>query len=140
MKVRYLELSDYDTLYKWWKDNLWPKPPTLDDLPIVNGELQGLMVFNDDVEICAGFLINTSVKNGLLMEYIVANFEVKDRELRKQSLNLLINTICDTAKAMGKKYIFSSLKHPSLLNRYKDCGFTEGSKNTVEMIRPLTDI
>lgn len=136
MQVRYLELSDYDTLVKWWTNNRFP-PPGLDDLPMVNGELQGLMVFNDDVEICAGFIINTTVKNGLMMEFIVANFDVKDRELRKESLNLLINTICDTAKAMGKKYIFSSLKHPSLLNRYKDCGFIEGSKNTVEMIRGL---
>lgn len=136
MEARHLELEDHETLSKWWIDNRW-QPVGLDDLPMVNNELQGVMVSKDGVEICAGFLINTTVKNGAMVEYIVSNFDVKDRPLRKEALIYLIDRLCMLAKSMGKKYVFTSVKNKGLIDRYKDCDFTTGSTDTVEMIKAL---
>ena len=134
INARLLKNEDYPTLVKWWKDNRFP-PPDFDYLPQVDGVLQGIMVYNDDVEICGGFIINTTVPKGAMIEYIVANFEVKDRELRKEALRLLINTICDVCKEMSKTFLFTSLKNKGLKKSFEDCGFVIGSQNTTEMIK-----
>jgi hypothetical protein len=136
IQARLLKNDNYPTLVKWWKDSRFP-PPGLDYLPQVNGELQGVMIQDGDKEICAGFIINTTVPKGAMVEYIVANFDIKDRELRKESLNLLINTISEVCKGMGKTFLFTSLKNPSLKNRFEDCGFITGSTGTCEMVKTL---
>lgn len=137
IQARLLKNEDYITLVKWWSDSRFT-PPGFDYLPQVNGELQGIMILDDDdKEICAGFIINTTVPKGAMVEYIVANFDIKDRELRKESLNLLINTICEVCKNMGKTFLFTSLKNSGLKNRFEDCGFSVGSQDTCEMIKTL---
>ena len=136
IKARLLVNDDYMTLVKWWSDNRFPVLD-FDHLPQVNKELQGIVIYNDDVEICAGFIINTTVPKGAMIEYIVANFEIKDRELRKKSLKLLIDTISEVCKGMGKTFIFTSLKNKGLKSSFEDCGFVIGSANTYEMIKNL---
>lgn len=131
-----MTIEDHVTLSKWWKDNRFPIIG-LDDLPMVKGEPQGIMVYENDVEICAGFLINTTVRNGIMLEYPVANFQVKNRDLRKKALNFLLISLSDISRNMGKKYIFTSLKHPNLKNRFIDVGFEEKSKQTTEMLKAL---
>jgi hypothetical protein len=136
MKVRCLELEDLKTLHKWWAANRFPCL-NYDDLPMVNGELQGLIVYKDNIEFCAGFLIDTTVKNGAMIEYIVANFDVKDRLIRNKSQLLLINSLNNLAKAMGKKYTYTSVKNQGLINKFLDTGFQKGSLNATEMIKQL---
>ncbi len=136
MEWRLLSLNDHDTLVEWWTKNRFT-PLGLDDLPMVDGQLEGLMVSHEGVDICAGFIINTTIKNGAMIEYPVANFDVKDRELRKSALNFLIKALTEICKQMGKTYVFMSLKHPSLKQRLVDCGFVEGSIGTTEMIIQL---
>ena len=131
--VRLLENSDYVTLVGWWKTNRFP-PPGINDLPLFEGEMQGVMVFQGAVEICAGFLIDTSVPNAAMIEYIVANFEVKDRKFRKKALILLINSLKNLAKSMGKKYVFTSVKNKNLIDKLTAAGFVVGSAHTTEMI------
>lgn len=133
LEYRYIKNDDYLTLLKWWKDNRFPAP-NFDDLPTVNGVLQGVIIYKGDIELCAGFIINTTVNNGAMIEYIVSNFEVKDKSIRKESLVFLINKLKESAKLLGKKYVFTSVKNPSLINRFKDCGIQVGSSNTTEMI------
>ncbi|AGO49732.1 hypothetical protein Phi13:2_gp122 [Cellulophaga phage phi13:2] len=134
MKTRLLENSDYETLVTWWGQNRFPSP-NFDDLPTVNGELQGVMVYFEDVEICAGFIINTTVKNGAMIEYIVANFNVKDKQLRKDAIKLLTDTLCDLGRNMGKKYLFTSVKNKGLVDKLLYSGFSKGSTGTIEMIK-----
>lgn len=134
MHWRYLTEEDYDTLTGWWKMNRFPAPPR-DFLP--NNGLDGIMVVKDGVEICAGFIYETSCNNLAWVEFIVANFEVKDRELRKEALNFLINNITVICKNMGKKYLFTSVKNDGLIERYKECGYIVGSKGTTEMVKGL---
>ena len=131
--LRLLENSDYPTLVGWWRANRFP-PPGINDLPLFQGVLHGVMVFQDTVDICAGFLINTSVPNAAMIEYIVANFEVKDRDLRKAALILLINSLKDLAKSMKKKYVFTSVKNKNLIDKLEAAGFVVGSAHTTEMI------
>ncbi|AGO48857.1 hypothetical protein Phi46:3_gp113 [Cellulophaga phage phi46:3] len=134
MKTRLLENSDYKTLVTWWGQNRFPSP-NFDDLPTVNGELQGVMVYFEDVEICAGFIIDTTIKNGAMIEYIVANFDIKDRIIRKDALVMLINKLSELGKLIGKKYVFTSVKNQNLIKSFEDSGFNVGSSNTMEMIK-----
>jgi hypothetical protein len=131
MEFRYLEHNDYDTLKKWWKDNRFPPPPR-DFLP--NNGLDGIIVSENGVDICSGFIYDTSAKYLAWIEYVVSNFEVKDRELRKKALEFLIKSLMDICKNMGKKYIYTSLKNESLINHFENSGFIKGSSGTTEMV------
>lgn len=130
MEIRQLKTEDYPTLLKWWADNRFPAPPQ-SSLP-ENGT-NGLMVSKDGVELCAGFWYDTN-SDLAWIEFIVANFDVKDREIRKQSQNTLILNLIKWIKANEKKAAFTSVKNRGLIERFKDCGFIVGSNNTTEMI------
>lgn len=132
MEYRLLEENDYPMLCKWWSDNRFPIPP-LEFLPR-NGT-DGILVLKDGIPICAGFIYETSSPVLAWIEYIVSNFEVKDRALRKEALLFLIKTLTEICERMGKKYIFTSVKNESLIARYEDCGFVNGGKGATEMIK-----
>ncbi len=134
MEVRNLIHSDYDEiLVKWWKDWRWVAP-SRDFLPDDgNG---GLIVYDGDVPVCAGYMYITNSKTGLC-EFIVSNFHYKDKEKRKEAISLLIHTIDKVLKNVGCKYSYSVLKNKSLINIYKEVGYQEGSKNCTEMVKIL---
>lgn len=130
LKYRQLTENDYsDFLIKWWTDNRFTPPP-IDFLP--NNGKDGIVVYDADTNtnIAAGFVYITNSEVAWV-EYIVANFEVKDKELRKQSIELLIKQL---ALSSGKKYLFSSLKNPNLIKHYLNSGFVVGSQNTTELL------
>jgi len=129
-----LEEGDYEnTLVKWWESWRFPAP-VRDSLPLDG--LGGIMVSKDGVDICAGFYYLTNSKTAWC-EYIISNFEVKDKSLRDEAIVLLINTISIMLKDAGFKYIYTSLKNTSLIERYKMCGYLEGSNECTEMIKIL---
>ena len=134
MEVRNLIHSDYDEiLVKWWKDWRWVAP-SRDFLPDDgNG---GLIVYDGDIPVCAGYMYVTNSKTGLC-EFIVSNFHYKDKEKRKEAISLLIHTIDKVLKNVGCKYSYSVLKNKSLINIYKEVGYQEGSKNCTEMVKIL---
>lgn len=126
-KARLITESDYDNILKqWWKDWRWQAPPK-DFLP--NG-FNGIIVSNDESDICACFVYNTNSQVSWI-EFIISNFDVKDRELRKNALDFMINTVKDSIQA---KYIYTSMRQQSLIQRMKDLGFKEGSKDCTELI------
>lgn len=130
-------MDDYPMLERWWKSNLF-RPPGIDgDLPVSNGKLQGIIVSGEGKDICAGFIIDTNVPNGCMIEYVVADFEEKDRDLRKKSQNYLIDVMCDLCRDMGKKYIYTTTAQKGLMDRYVDCGFIKGSENVTEFVKAL---
>ena len=61
--------------------------------------------------------------------------EYKDRQKRKEGLELLVQTISDKAEELGKKYVYALIKNKPLINVYKKIGYVEGSTYTHEMIK-----
>ena len=132
MSVRIIKNEDYENiLVDWWKSwPGWSNPPSKDSLPMNTG----VIVSNGDVDVCAGFLYLTNSKIAWI-EYIVSNFEVKDRNVRSMCIKETINALSLMAKNSGFIYIYTSLKSESLANAYKECGFHMGSTNCSEMIK-----
>jgi hypothetical protein len=131
--LRILNEGDYEVLVKWWKSWRWTAPEK-DFLPL-NG-LGGLMVYTDEVDVVAGFVYTTNSKVAW-SEFIISNFEVKDKIIRDNAIKILIQELSRVAKETGAKYIFTTVKNANLVNHYKEMGFTEGSKNTTEMFMLL---
>lgn len=133
MKVRLLNEGDYDVLSTWWKDWRWA-PPARDFLP-ENGK-GGVMVYKDEVEICAGFIYFTNSKTAII-EFIISNFQYKEKD-RKEAIELVINALTELAMEVnGCKYIYTSLKNQNLINSFSACGYQVGSTGCIEMIKKL---
>jgi hypothetical protein len=131
MEVRFLIEEDYDKLSKWWKDWRWTAPPK-DMLP--QDGLGGLMVSSNGRDVCAGFVYFTNSKTAWI-EFIVSDFNYRESN-RKEAIEFLINSLIDITKDVNNcKYIYTSLKSQSLIERYKSCGFVEGSTHCTEMIK-----
>lgn len=134
MNIRKLNSTDYDDiLVQWWKDWRW-EPPSRDFLP-ENGE-GGFIVYDGDTPICAGFSYLTNSKAGWC-EFVISNFNYKEKDKRKQALYLLINTINEVLRIQGCKYVFTSVKNKQLINTYKELDYIIGSSNCTEMIKKL---
>lgn len=132
LKIRNTSEQDYDMFVSWWKWFRFPPPPK-QMLP--NNGNDGILVLDEnDVEVCAGFIYATSSPYLFWLEWVISNPKVKNRELRDQSITLLINSLSGLAKQMGAVSIYSSLKNESLVRHYEKCGFIS-SKGAIEMIR-----
>lgn len=133
MNIRYLNENDYDTtLCKWWSDWRWT-PPSRDMLP-ENGS-GGIMVHKNGVDICAGFIFLTNSK-AAWVEFIVSNFDYKEKD-RSEAITMVINTLTIIAKEKGYKFIYTSLKNKSLIQKYEMCGYIMADSNCQEMIKVL---
>lgn len=131
-KIRMLTEDDYVTLLNWWKGNRFPAPEK-EYLP-ENGT-GGIMVYKDDVEICAGFIYFTNSKL-VWIEFIVANHEYKSDD-RTEAIQSCINELTGIAKRRGFKAAFTSIKNQNLIKHFEACGYSKGSNNTTEMIIKL---
>ena len=129
-KVRNLTHDDYDLLCKWWKQWRWEAPPR-DFLP-TNGT-GGIMIEVDGVPVISGFLYlsNSAVA---WSEFIITNFEFKDKEKRKEVIELMISELCRIATDCGAKYVYTSVKNQSLKKYYAKVGFISGSVKVDEMV------
>lgn len=130
MNYRAITLSDYGMLCEWWSFWRFQAPPQH------ALSTSGIIVFDGDIPVCAGFLYGTN-SSFCLIEFIVSNPNVKDRELRSNAMKYLIDSLCEIGKQSGFSLVFSSLKNQNLINTYKDCGFIEGSNNCVELIKGI---
>ena len=129
-----LNNKDYDNiLCKWWKDWRWT-PPTKDFLP--DDGTGGFIVYDGDTPVCAGFMYTTNSK-AVWCDWIISNLKYKDRQKRKEAMELLISTISHEAEVLGKKYVYALIKNQPLINVYKKVGFIEGSSYTHEMIKNI---
>lgn len=132
LQIRKLNSVDYDTiLTKWWKDWRWTAPSK--ELLPDNGE-GGFIVYDGDVPVCAGFIYNTN--SGIAWcEFVVSNFDYKDKKKKKECLQLLISSISNMAKSMGKKFMYSLLKSKTLIDIYEEDGYVTNPQSYTEMIK-----
>lgn len=134
LEIKSLEEGDYENiLSKWWKDWGW-ESPNKDFLPS-NG-LGGLIVYDEDTPICAGFIYHTNSKVSWV-DWIISNKNYKKRPERKQALSLLIKTLTEVCKISGSHYSYALIKHESLIRVYEDEGYICGDSYNKEMIKKL---
>jgi hypothetical protein len=127
-----LQHEDYDNILKgWWKDWGW-EAPSRDFLP-QDGQ-GGIMVWDGDTPVCAGFLYNTNSKVAWV-DWIISNKEYK--ESRKEALSILIQTLTSVAKNLDNKFAYALIKHNGLIGVYEQQGYTTGDSYNKEMIKAL---
>ena len=127
-----LQNEDYDNILKgWWKAWGW-EAPSRDFLP-QDGQ-GGVMVWDGDTPVCAGFLYNTNSKVAWV-DWIISNKEYK--ESRKEALSILIQTLTSVAKNLDNKFAYALIKHNGLIGVYEQQGYTTGDSYNKEMIKAL---
>jgi len=131
MFTRQIIKEDYSELCKWWKAWGWQYPIPLDML-----SNEGIMVREDEVNICAGFLYLMTNAPIAWFTFPVSNPEIRG-EKRDVAMRLLLQQVSLIAEKNGVKYIYSSLKNQSMIKRQKDEGFTVTDTNLTELIKIL---
>jgi RimJ/RimL family protein N-acetyltransferase len=134
LKIRELNDIDYeDILVGWWKDWGW-EPPQKDFLP--NDGKGGIIIYDGDVPICAGYMYLTNSKVGWV-DWIISNKSYTNKELRKDAITLLVSRLTDICQLLGCKYVYALIKNQSLINTYEGLGYIKGDSYTSEMIKVL---
>lgn len=133
ISVRYLKYEDYDVLCTWWQKWRWNSPPR-DFLP--QDACGGMMVEIDGVQVVAGFVYFTNSKVAWI-EFIVSNFDYKDKAGRKEAIGILIYELSALAQKNGNTYLYTVVKNQSLKKAYEEAGFSGGSVKVDEMVRVL---
>ena len=132
--VRKLNSEDYNSiLVPWWKDWRWTAPPK-DFLP--EDGAGGFIVYEETIPVCAGYMYVTNSKVGWC-DWIISNFEYKDKLKREEALVFLINVLTNTLKLSGCKYSYALLKSKSLTKHYEENGYIESGTYNKEMIKVL---
>ena len=134
LNIQPLKSTDYEeVLCKWWKDWRWTPPPQ-DFLP-ENG-IGGLMVYDEDVPVVAGFLYNTN-SNVVWIDFIVSNFHYKNKNNRKLAIKLLILALEERTKELGKYTLYALIKNKNLIDIYKELGYNHGDSYSTELIKRI---
>lgn len=131
--VRQLNNADYDTLVEWWNEWGW-EPPTREFLP--EDGTGGVIVFDDDTPVCAGFVYATN-SSVAWVDWIISNKNYRKKPQRTLALKVLIESLTNISKASGGKYAYALIKHPRLITLYEDAGYIKGDSYTSEMIKAL---
>ncbi|QDP61298.1 MAG: hypothetical protein Unbinned1524contig1000_55 [Prokaryotic dsDNA virus sp.] len=132
--IKPLKSTDYEeVLIDWWKDWGWT-PPVKDFLPD-NGK-GGIMVYDKDIPVCAGFVYNTNSKVAWV-DWIISNRNYRKTPERKDAINLLIETLTNVCKNLGNKYSYALIKHDRLIKCYEKVGYEKGDVYNKEMIKVL---
>jgi hypothetical protein len=132
--IRALEENDYDDiLFNWWKD--WGfTPPSKSFLP--EDAKGGMIVYDGDVPVCAGFLYITNSKVALV-NWIVSNKQYRKKPNRRIAIDLLIQSLTNTAKSLGYEYSHVLIKNSALESTYERLGYTKSITYTNELIKKL---
>ena len=134
LSIRILKPNDYtDILVGWWADWKWVAPQ-IDFLPMDG--TSGMIVYDGDTPVCAGFLYITNSKV-CWVDWIISNKQYTNRRNRRDALLYLIDTLSNVAVSNGAKYIYALIKNPSLINKYEQLGFVKGDSYTSEMIKKI---
>jgi hypothetical protein len=132
--IRELNESDYDNiLVDWWKQWGW-EPPQRDFLPD-NGK-GGIIVYDQDTPICAGFMYITNSKVAWV-DWIISNKQYTKKPHRKDAIKLLVSTLTGICKNTGSKYVYALIKSRHLIETYQQLGYIKGDRYTSEMIKLL---
>lgn len=127
---RKITIKDYETLFDWWIDWGWEKPPTLEML-----SNYGYIVSKDGVDMYAGFLYFTGSSMAWL-EFVVCNKNATP-EQRRGCLDKLIEVVTIIAKDKCAKSIFTSTNNPAFVNSLMKLDFTKGDIGVTQLIKNI---
>lgn len=134
LNVRKLNPSDYDDiLLGWWEDWEW-KAPLKEILP--NNGTGGLIVYDDETPVCAGFVYQTNSKLSWV-EWVVSNKQYRKKPNRKNAIELLVRSLTLVASGAGYDYCYALTNSSALSETYKKMGYIEGDSYSKEMIKKL---
>lgn len=132
--IRELNEFDYEAiLCGWWEQWGWDAPKK-DFLP--NDGKGGIIVYDGDTPVCAGFMYLTNSKVAWV-DWIISNKEYTKKPQRKDSIKLLVSGLTDICKITGSRYSYALIKNPSLIATYEELGYVKGDSYTNEMIKVL---
>ena len=132
--IRKLNSTDYeDILVDWWKDWGW-EPPAKEFLP--DDGQGGLIVLDNDIPVCAGFIYITNSKVAWV-DWIISNKNYKNKKAKHNAVGSLVDSLTQACKVRGNKYAYALIKHKGLVGTYKDLGYTVADNYTQEMIKVL---
>jgi hypothetical protein len=132
--IRELNETDYnEILVGWWHQWKW-EPPQKDFLP--NDGKGGIIIFDEDTPVCAGFMYLTNSKVAWV-DWIISNKEYTKKPQRKDAIKLLVSSLTDICKKTGSKYSYALIKNQSLIGMYEELGYIKGDSYTAEMIKVL---
>ena len=128
-----LKATDYDNLLSsWWKE--WGfVPPIKDFLP--DNATGGLMVYDGEVPVCAGFLYETNSRTAWI-EWVISNRQYRGSQ-RRQAISLLLNKLEELAKDKGFMFIFANNNNRFLIKHFENNGFKKGQTNSTELIKVI---
>lgn len=130
-KINKIQESDYDKFVGWWRYMRFPPPPK-ESLP--NNGLGGIKLTDENgIDCCVGFLYRTN-SNLAWLEFIVANPDVKDDNIRHKMLVELIATLSLQANQEGFKAVFASISNDNLIKKYLEVGYKSSKTKTTELI------
>lgn len=134
LKIRPLTENDYEeTLVGWWES--WGfTPPPRDFLP--DDGKGGIMVYDGDVLVCAGFMYITNSRIAWI-NWIISNKEYRKKPQRKEAIDLLIKSLEDMSRITGSKYGYALIQNNKLVDIYKKLGYIDTHNYTQELIKVL---
>ena len=127
--VSKIKPEDYDNiLVKWWKDWGFQSPPQdfLSDY--------GLIVYDGEIPVCAGFLYLTN-SSVAIINWVISNKEYRKKPNRNNALDELLINLTYLCEKSGYKYIFVQNNNSSLIKRFEKHGFVVGVTNSTELIK-----
>jgi hypothetical protein len=132
--LRPLNELDYDNiLLGWWEDWGWVAP--MKDMLPQDG-IGGVIVYDEDEPVCAGFLYMTNSKMAWV-EWVISNKNYRKKPQRKKAIVYLIETLTNIAKNNGATFAYTVVKNRSLSAIYEQIGYIDGDNNIKEMIKSL---
>lgn len=118
--------DQHSIIESWWKEHGWtPVHPSL--LPST-----GFIVWQGLQPLAAGFLYLTDSKFCVLDWVLSA--PKSDRIERGKALDLLLDSLIQAARTNEKSVIFTTVKHPRLIERYKAHGFITTDEQMTSMV------
>jgi len=127
------EIDDnlYEIVNGWWKDH--------NGADFMDKEIRpkrGLMVFQDEAPLMAGFIYVSDDLTMGFIAYIVTplglSFKIKETALNE--LNVGFEKL---AKDINIKYLFTTTNQASLSNKFRKLGYTECDTDVVHLVKPI---
>jgi len=134
LTINLLSDTDYDNLLsKWWED--WGMTPVPKGFLPLDG-LGGMIVYDGDIPVCAGFLYLTNSKVALV-NWVVSNKQYRGKEKRTTAIEFLILSLVEWAKRMNVEWVYTHIKSNKLEDHFVNVGFNKSCNYSSELIKKL---